>query len=166
MDGYFVKDVLQQFEPPVMPNTLMLNLMPEEMVGQRSFFSSIGWPMLRVYVWTKPTTPIMVTGLYGKECKSERCALATDGAMVRFQKHQIHCQCSLRKRQPVKQALAAHEYGFYANEPGGDHPRWSRASERRLPTQFSIPTADPLPFNGYAEEVTDLYRGMDLRKFY
>ncbi|HCY05599.1 MAG TPA: mononuclear molybdenum enzyme YedY, partial [Gammaproteobacteria bacterium] len=64
--------------------------------------------------------------------------------------------------------LAAHEYGFYANvNPAVDHPRWSQASERRLPSSIFDPNRRPtLPFNGYAEEVADLYRGMDLRKFY
>jgi sulfoxide reductase catalytic subunit YedY len=41
-----------------------------------------------------------------------------------------------------------------------DHPRWSQASERRIGDFSRRPT---LPFNGYAEEVTQLYKGMDLR---
>jgi len=54
------------------------------------------------------------------------------------------------------------EYGFYANvNPAVDHPRWSQARERRIGEWSKRPT---LPFNGYAEQVADLYRGMDLRK--
>lgn len=61
------------------------------------------------------------------------------------------------------------EYGFYANvNPGVSHPRWSQASERRIgeggglfakkrPTQM---------FNGYTEQVGQMYAGMDLHKFY
>lgn len=56
----------------------------------------------------------------------------------------------------------AHEYGFYSNvNPDVDHPRWSQASERRIGEFFKRKT---LPFNGYAEQVAGLYRGMDLRK--
>jgi sulfoxide reductase catalytic subunit YedY len=54
------------------------------------------------------------------------------------------------------------EYGFYANvNPEVDHPRWSQATERRLPEIRRRPT---LPFNGYAEEVAHLYQGLDLRE--
>jgi sulfoxide reductase catalytic subunit YedY len=45
--------------------------------------------------------------------------------------------------------------------PAVDHPRWSQATERRLPEFFMRKT---LPFNGYAEQVASLYNGMDLRK--
>jgi sulfoxide reductase catalytic subunit YedY len=60
---------------------------------------------------------------------------------------------------------APHEYGFYANvNPTVDHPRWSQARERRLPSPFmNRPT---LMFNGYGDQVASLYAGMDLRKFY
>lgn len=59
----------------------------------------------------------------------------------------------------------AHEYGFYSNvNPQVDHPRWSQATERRLPSLFqNHPTQ---MFNGYANEVAGLYAGMDLKKNY
>jgi sulfoxide reductase catalytic subunit YedY len=59
----------------------------------------------------------------------------------------------------------AHEYGFYSNvNPQVDHPRWSQAKERRLPSLFqNYPTQ---MFNGYASEVASLYAGMDLKKNY
>ncbi len=55
------------------------------------------------------------------------------------------------------------EYGFYANvNPDVDHPRWSQKRERRIPGFFkNTPT---LLFNGYADEVGQLYEGMDLRR--
>ncbi len=54
------------------------------------------------------------------------------------------------------------EYGFYSNvNPSVDHPRWSQATERRLGEFGKRPT---LPFNGYADQVAALYRGMDLVK--
>ena len=56
------------------------------------------------------------------------------------------------------------EYGFYANvNPEVDHPRWSQARERRIGEFFKRKT---LPFNGYADQVAQLYAGMDLRKYY
>ena len=74
------------------------------------------------------------------------------------------------EREPVNtwQQLQASEYGFYANvNPKVSHPRWSQASERRLPSTLLSPNRRPtLPFNGYAEEVAGLYAGMDLTRFY
>jgi methionine sulfoxide reductase catalytic subunit len=55
------------------------------------------------------------------------------------------------------------EYGFYSNvNPHVDHPRWSQATERRLGEFFRRKT---LMFNGY-DQVADLYKGMDLRKYF
>jgi sulfoxide reductase catalytic subunit YedY len=59
----------------------------------------------------------------------------------------------------------AQEYGFYSNvNPNVDHPRWSQATERRIPSYFS--STKTLMFNGYADQVASMYAGMDLRKFY
>lgn len=56
------------------------------------------------------------------------------------------------------------EYGFYANvNPAVDHPRWSQASERRIGETERRPT---LPFNGYGRYVADLYRGLDLVRYF
>ena len=60
--------------------------------------------------------------------------------------------------------LQPEEYGFYANvNPDVSHPRWSQASERRIGELRKRAT---LPFNGYAEQVAQLYAGMDLRTHY
>lgn len=57
---------------------------------------------------------------------------------------------------------APSEYGFYSNvNPEVDHPRWSQASERRIGEFLKRKT---LTFNGYADQVSQLYTGMDLRK--
>jgi len=44
--------------------------------------------------------------------------------------------------------------------PEVDHPRWSQATEQRIGETGRRKT---LPFNGYAEQVSHLYDGMDLR---
>jgi methionine sulfoxide reductase catalytic subunit len=59
---------------------------------------------------------------------------------------------------------APNEYGFYANvNPEVPHPRWSQATEQRLGESGRRRT---LPFNGYAEQVAQLYAGMDLKAEY
>jgi sulfoxide reductase catalytic subunit YedY len=60
--------------------------------------------------------------------------------------------------------FAPSEYGFFANvNPEVDHPRWSQARERRI---GELRRRETLLFNGYAEEVAHLYRGMDLARWY
>ncbi|MFN3321816.1 MAG: mononuclear molybdenum enzyme YedY, partial [Allorhizobium sp.] len=73
---------------------------------------------------------------------------------------------SLVEKQPVTSwnVLAPREYGFYSNvNPAVDHPRWSQATERRI---GEFRRRETLPFNGYGEWVADMYRGMDLKRFY
>ena len=69
------------------------------------------------------------------------------------------------KQPPTTWNLSApNEYGFYSNvNPKVDHPRWTQASERRLGEIFKRKT---LPFNGYEDQVAQLYTGMDLKKNY
>lgn len=63
--------------------------------------------------------------------------------------------------------MAPDEYGFYANvNPEVDHPRWSQSSEQIIGegNLFRAARRPTRLFNGYAEQVADLYRGMDLKK--
>lgn len=66
------------------------------------------------------------------------------------------------------QIAAPREYGFYSNlNPTVDHPRWSQASERRLGEDGLFNKRRPTQmFNGYGDQVAQLYAGMDLRNFY
>ena len=64
---------------------------------------------------------------------------------------------------------APSEYGFYSNvNPQVDHPRWSQTTERRIGADGGVfgPKIKTLPFNGYAQYVSSLYAGMDLRKYF
>jgi sulfoxide reductase catalytic subunit YedY len=78
----------------------------------------------------------------------------------------------LMRREPrtTWNVMAPQEYGFYANvNPEVDHPRWSQATERRIGSGFSGLFARRMPtqmFNGYGEQVADLYSGLDLRRNY
>jgi sulfoxide reductase catalytic subunit YedY len=60
--------------------------------------------------------------------------------------------------------ISPREYGFYSNvNPNVDHPRWSQKTERRIGETGRRKT---LMFNGYEEQVADLYKGMDLSVSY
>lgn len=63
---------------------------------------------------------------------------------------------------------ARNEYGFYSNvNPDVPHPRWSQATERRIGEDgLFAKKRKTLLFNGYGDQVAQLYAGMDLKKFY
>ncbi|MBU6468289.1 MAG: protein-methionine-sulfoxide reductase catalytic subunit MsrP [Betaproteobacteria bacterium] len=59
------------------------------------------------------------------------------------------------------------EYGFYSNvNPEVDHPRWSQSTERRIGDGLFAARRKTLMFNGYAEQVSHLYTGMNLKQYF
>lgn len=147
---------------------------PSEMRGQRSVFSGIDWPYvegLRLDEAMHPLTTLAV-GMYGKTLPNQ------NGAPLRlivpwkygFKSIKSIVGIRLTRREPPTtwNRLNAREYGFYSNvNPEVDHPRWSQASERRLPSSFLQPNRiETRMFNGYGDEVASLYAGMDLKKNY
>jgi sulfoxide reductase catalytic subunit YedY len=72
----------------------------------------------------------------------------------------------LVEKQPVSSwnKASPNEYGFYSNvNPAVSHPRWSQRKERRIGEFFK---RDTMMFNGYGEWVSELYRDMDLTKYF
>jgi methionine sulfoxide reductase catalytic subunit len=111
---------------------------------------------------------ILCFGMYGETLPNQ------DGAPVRlvvpwkygFKSIKSIVKISFVEKQPPTtwNLAAPNEYGFYSNvNPQVDHPRWSQAKERRLGEFLRRPT---LLFNGYGDQVAQLYAGMDLRKYY
>jgi len=111
---------------------------------------------------------LMVTGLYGKPLPNQ------DGAPIRivspwkygFKGAKALVKIELVADQPDTfwNTTSPTEYGFYANvNPNVPHPRWSQATERRIGEDARRRT---LMFNGYQDQVSSLYTGMDLRANY
>ena len=174
--GIQLGKILAQFKPTAKAKYVEFKTLyrPEEMPGQRAFFSSIDWPYvegLRMDEAMHPLT-LMATGVYGKPMPNQNGAPWRLIVPWKYGFKSIKSIVSIRftDREPKNtwQLLAPHEYGFYANvNPDVSHPRWSQASERRLPSSIFDPNRRPtLPFNGYADEVASLYSGMDLSKYY
>jgi methionine sulfoxide reductase catalytic subunit len=141
---------------------------PKRLPGQR--IPVMEWPYvegLRMDEAMHPLT-ILSVGLYGEMLPAQ------NGAPIRLVvpwKYGFKSIKSIVKIRFVDQQPPAswnrmqpQEYGFYSNvNPEVDHPRWSQAKERRIGEFFRRKT---LMFNGYGEQVADLYRGMDLKKYY
>ena len=143
---------------------------PEEMRGQN--YPVIDWPYvegLRLDEAMHPLT-LMANGIYGKQIPNQ------NGAPLRlvvpwkygFKSIKSIVKITLTDTMPpTSWSLAnAREYGFYSNvNPQVDHPRWSQATERRIGGGLFTKRQPTLMFNGYQEDVAELYKDMDLTKF-
>ncbi len=146
-------------------------LRPDEMPGVK--YPVLDWPYvegLRMDEAMHPLT-IMATGIYGNDIPNQ------NGAPLRLVVPWKYGYKSIKSivritamatEPPTSWNKAnAREYGFYSNvNPEVSHPRWSQDSERVIGQGLFTAKQDTLMFNGYAEEVADLYAGMDLRKFH
>ncbi|MBU2887536.1 protein-methionine-sulfoxide reductase catalytic subunit MsrP [Gilvimarinus agarilyticus] len=174
--GFELGELLKQFKPTSRAKYVAFTTLldSKQMPEQASRFSTIDWPYregLRIDEAMNPLT-LLAVGLYGKPLPNQ------NGAPLRlvvpwkygFKSIKSIVKIEFTEKQPGTSwnVRAPNEYGFYANvNPEVDHPRWSQASERRLPSGlFSPNIIDTQMFNGYADEVAHLYKGMDLRKHY
>ena len=144
---------------------------PEQMKGQRS--PVLNWPYkegLRIDEAMHPLTTV-VTGLYNKKLPNQ------NGAPLRifipwkygFKSAKAIVKIKLVEKMPTSSWMNAspREYGFYSNvNPLVSHPRWSQATERIIGEGVWAPRVKTLMFNGYGDEVANLYTGMDLKKYF
>jgi len=142
---------------------------PEQMKGQR--YPVLNWPYregLRIDEAMHPITTV-VTGLYGKALPNQ------NGAPLRifvpwkygFKSAKAIVKIKLVENMPTSSWMRSspREYGFYSNvNPNVSHPRWSQATERVIGEGILSPRIETEMFNGYGDEVANLYSGMDLKK--
>ena len=172
--GVPLGSVLKRFQPTSKAKYVAFTTLadPRQMPGL--VYRSIDWPYregLRIDEAMHPLA-FLATGLYGKPLPQQ------NGAPLRlvvpwkygFKSIKSIVRISLVAEQPQTtwERLAPTEYGFYANvNPTVDHPRWTQARERRLPSGlFSPNVRETQMFNGYSDEVASLYTDLDLRKNY
>ncbi len=168
--GFPLAKLLQEVEPTSKAKFVRFETIfdPDQMPGQRDAY--FRWPYVEGLRLDEAMNDlaILATGLYGKTL------LPQNGAPIRlvlpwkygFKSIKSIVKIDLVEAMPVSlwMASAPHEYGFYANvNPEVPHPRWSQSTERRI-GEFG--RRKTLMFNGYAEQVAQLYEGMDLRKSY
>jgi sulfoxide reductase catalytic subunit YedY len=166
--GFPLATLLQKAEPASQARYVAFETLydPKRFPNQRS--GVLDWPYvegLRLDEAMHPLT-ILATGLYGEVLPPQ------DGAPIRlvvpwkygFKSIKSIVKIRLVADQPPTtwNIQGPSEYGFYSNvNPQVNHPRWSQASERRIGEYGKRAT---LPFNGYADQVAQLYAGMDLRE--
>ncbi len=174
--GVPLGEVLKRFEPTSKAKYVAFTTLadPKQMPGVR--YDSINWPYregLRIDEAMHPLT-LLATGLYGKALPQQ------NGAPLRLVvpwkygfksiKSIVEIRFTERRPDTAWNDLQPSEYGFFSNvNPTVDHPRWSQKTERRISGSASKLFAERIPtrmFNGYAEQVAGMYRGLDLRKWF
>lgn len=168
--GFPLAKLLEQVEPTSQAKYVAFETLydPKRMPNQRS--GVLDWPYvegLRMDEAMHPLT-ILATGLYGEALPPQ------DGAPVRlvvpwkygFKGIKSIVRIKLVDQQPPTtwNMYSQREYGFYSNvNPNVSHPRWSQEKERRI-GEYGL--RDTQIFNGYAEQVAQLYTGMDLKVYF
>lgn len=131
----------------------------------------LDWPYteaLRIDEAMNPLT-ILAVGLYGKTLPNQ------NGAPMRlvvpwkygFKGGKSIVKIRFTEKMPRTTWMKAgpSEYGFYANvNPNVDHPRWSQSSEKPIGGGLFGGRIKTKMFNGYTEQVGQLYAGLDLAK--
>jgi len=167
--GFSLADMLKTFEPSSKAKYVEFTTLYDKsrMPGQKR--RVLDWPYVEGLRIDEAMNelPIMAVGLYGDILPNQ------NGAPIRLVvpwkygfksiKSIVRIHFTDRMPQTSWNMSQPSEYGFYSNvNPNVDHPRWSQASERRLGSSLFSSRIPTLMFNGYADEVGDLYRGLNL----
>ena len=172
--GFPLAELIKRLEPAPAAKYVEFKtiLAPDQMPGQRPglFGGGLDWPYTEGLRLDEAMNPLalIAMGIYGKPLPNQNGAPLRLVTPWKYGFKGIKSIVKIRfvEKQPVSSWMEAwpQAYGFYANvNPQVDHPRWSQASERRLGEFYKRRT---LMFNGYAEQVAQMYAGMDLRKNY
>lgn len=169
--GFSLADMLKKFEPNSKAKYVEFTTLFDKsrMPGQKR--PVLNWPYVEGLRIDEAMNelPIMAVGLYGDILPNQ------NGAPIRlvvpwkygFKSIKSIVKIRFTENQPITtwNKTAPSEYGFYSNvNPHVAHPRWSQQKERVIGRPFWEPKRDTEMFNGYAEQVAHLYKGMDLKK--
>ena len=167
--GFPLGELIKRFRPTskaaYVEFTTLLD--PKQMPGQR--YPVIDWPYVEGLRMDEAMHPlaILAVGLYGKVLPNQ------NGAPLRLVvpwkygfksiKSIVRIRFTTGRPRTSWEKYAPREYGFYANvNPDVDHPRWSQKRERRIGSGAFWDRQPTQMFNGYADQVASLYRGLDL----
>jgi methionine sulfoxide reductase catalytic subunit len=170
--GYSLSELIKQCQPLATAKYVQFHSYFDRHVDKwAGEDATIEWPYsegLRMDEAMNPLT-LLTFGLYGETLPNQ------DGAPVRivvpwkygFKSAKSIVSIHFVSRQPETTWMdqAPNEYGFYSNvNPNVDHPRWSQKTERRIGLPFYAQRKTTLMFNGYGDQVAQMYAGMDLKK--
>jgi methionine sulfoxide reductase catalytic subunit len=168
--GFPMKDFVDWAKPLSSAKYVRMETFTDARVasGQKQFWYP--WPYIEGLTMAEAVNELsfIVTGAYGKPMAKQL------GAPLRlavpwkygFKHVKSIVRFTFTDERPVSfwEKLQSSEYGFWANvNPAVPHPRWSQATERMLGTDERKPT---LLYNGYGDDVADLYKGLEKERLF
>jgi sulfoxide reductase catalytic subunit YedY len=162
--GFALKSLVEMAKPQSGAKYLQMQTFKDARMapGQRDFLYP--WPYTEGLTMAEANHDLafIATGIYGKPMPKQ------NGAPLRlavpwkygFKSVKSIVRFTFTDKRPKSfwEGLQASEYGFWANvNPQVAHPRWSQATEKPLGSDERVPT---LLYNGYAEQVADLYKDL------
>jgi sulfoxide reductase catalytic subunit YedY len=168
--GFPLGELLRRFKPTSRAKYVEFTTLfdPKQMLGQR--YAVLDWPYVEGLRTEEAMHPLafMATGLYGRALPNQ------NGAPLRLVvpwkygfksiKSIVRIRFTETRPSTTWNRLAPTEYGFFSNvNPEVDHPRWSQKRERWIGAGLFSSKRPTQLFNGYADQISDLYRGLDLR---
>ena len=172
--GYSLAGLIRRVEPQGSARYVQFETLADKATMPGVNTRILQWPYvegLRMDEAMHPLT-LLAFGMYGKVLPKQ------NGAPVRvvvpwkygFKSAKSIVRMRFVEKEPSTawNIAAQHEYGFYSNvNPDVPHPRWSQATERRIGEDgLFAKRRKTLLFNGYENQVGQLYAGMDLKKYY
>ena len=171
--GYSLSEFIKLCDPLSTAKYVQFVSLADDKQEKLPWDAGIRWPYLEGLRMDEAMHPLtlLTFGLYGEVLPNQ------DGAPVRiivpwkygFKSPKSIVKVKFVKSQPETtwNDMAPDEYGFYSNvNPNHDHPRWSQKTERRIGAPIWKQRQPTLMFNGYADQVASLYKGMNLDRDY
>ncbi len=131
----------------------------------------LDWPYIEGLRMDEAMNPLalLAVGLYGEVLPNQ------NGAPVRlvtpwkygFKGAKAIIKIRFVEKMPLTTWVKSgpNEYGFYANvNPNVDHPRWTQSSEKPIGAGLFAGRIKTKMFNGYTDQVGQMYAGLDLKK--
>jgi methionine sulfoxide reductase catalytic subunit len=172
--GYSMSELIKKVEP--LGNAKYVEFITQADPKTMPYVGSrvLDWPYVEALRLDEAMNPLtlLTFGMYGEVLPNQ------NGAPVRLVvpwkygfksgKSLVRIRFTDKEPKTAWNKAAANEYGFYSNvNPNVDHPRWSQATERRIGEDgLFAKKRKTLMFNGYEQQVGQLYAGMDLKKNY
>jgi sulfoxide reductase catalytic subunit YedY len=171
--GYSLSEFIKQCEPLSSAKYVQF-LSIEDTKEEPAIYSiNLDWPYsegLRMDEAMHPLT-LLTFGLYGQTLPNQ------DGAPVRIvlpwkygyksAKSLVHIRFVKSQPRTTWNEASPQMYGFYSNvNPDVDTVPWSQKYERVIGAPFWKARQPTVLFNGYGDQVADLYKGMNLHRDY
>jgi sulfoxide reductase catalytic subunit YedY len=168
--GFPLAELVKRAEPSADAKFLRMETFKEPAMAPGQKDTRYPWPYIEGLTVAEAMNDLafLAVGAYGKIMPKQH------GAPIRlavpwkygFKSIKSIVKFSFVKERPVGlwEEIQPSEYGFWANvNPKIDHPRWSQATEEVIATGERVPTQ---LFNGYAEQVVGLYKGLEKEALY